>query len=453
MNVVRRGNAGYVGGTPNGFTFEVSSTDRADIEQRAQEKRSFTDWETQAFTLGNYDVIPFGDDNNLPLEIRNTVNQHNLAPRIFTKKKFLLWGTGPMLFTTEFKDGIPTIKYTQDSEVEDWLASWSHEVYLRKAIEDFNHSESVFSKLYLAKASRLGAARVSKVEHVGVHLARLAVPRDSQGQPPVRIMVGQWHKNFIEQYQSYPIFNPLQPNLHSVSMHYAHMYGFAADYYSRPDVVGSLAWIRRSTAIPFILEALTNNSLNIKWHIISPARYWDAKEEKLKEQCTLAGTQYNPQLLEDLKDEVFTSLGNVLSGVDNVGKFFQSEAFVDIVGATAMVHKWEIIPLDQKISDYVDAQLEISKRGDFATTAGLGLHQSLSNIGGDGKSDSGSEQLYAYKNHLLSEVSLPESIICEAINMALKINWPAKKLKLGFYRTMPEREEDVTSSKRVKNAV
>lgn len=453
MSVVRSGNVGYADIAKNSFVFEVSSVDRSEIEQRAADKKTFTDWENRSFTVGDYDVIPFGESNNLPLEIRDTVNEHNLAPRIFTKKKLLLWGEGPVLYTTSFQDGKPKRTYLQDDEIEAWLNAWHHEEYLRKAIEDFNHSEGTFSKIYSARATRLGNARIARIEHVSVHKARLAVPRDTKGARPVRIMVGDWHRNYVEEYTPYPIFDPAEPAKHSVSMHYAHMYGFARDYYAQPDVVGSLAWIRRATAIPFILEALTNNSLNIKWHIISPSRYWEAKEEKIKEQCTLEGKQYSPKMLEDLKDQIFGELAKVLSGVDNVGKFFQSEAFVEIVGATAMVHKWEIIPIDQKIKDYVTAQIEISKRSDFTTTAGLGLHQALSNVGGDGKSDSGSEQLYAYKNHILSEVALPESIICEAINYAIKINWPGKKIKLGFYRNLPEREEDITSQNRITNAV
>lgn len=452
MNYVRKGNVGYVSMAANSFTFETNAIERAEIEQRAQDKRSFTDWETLAFTVGDYDVIPFGEDNNLPIEIRNTVNNHNLAPRIFTKKKFLLWGDGPQLYISSFKEGKPYIEYKQDDEVIAWLESWDYEMYLRKAIEDFNHSEGVFSKLFLAKASRLGAARVSKVEHVGVHLARLAVPKGTIGQAPSRILVGNWHKNFIDKFQSYPIFNKQNPGQHSVSMHYAHMYGFSSDYYARPDVVGSLAWIRRATAIPFILEAYSNNSLNMKYHIESPASYWETKEEDMKQRCTLNGQQYDPQMLEDLKDEVYTDLAKVLAGEKNVGKFFQSESFYQIVGATAIKHGWTITPIEQKIKEYVDAQLAISERGDVTTTGGLGLHKALSYVGGKAN-DSGSEQLYAYKNHILSEVKMPESIICEAINMALKINWPAKKLKLGFYRQLPEREEDVTSSKRITNAV
>ncbi len=216
--------------------------------------------------------------------------------------------------------------------------------------------------------------------------------------------------------------------------------------------MGLLPWLRRSSAIPYILEALSNNSLNIKWHIISPAAYWEKIKEGLEEKCAIEGIEYEDKMLEDAKDKKFADLAKVLAGERNVGKFFTSEMVVEVLGTTIIEHKWEIIPIDQKVGDYVKAQLEIAKAANMATVAGGGLHQALSNVAADGKSDSGSEQLYAMQNYILTEVDVPELIICQAINKAIKVNWPTSNIKLGFYRSLPVREEDKTPKDRVKNA-
>ena len=71
----------------------------------------------------------------------------------------------------------------------------------------------------------------------------------------------------------------------------------------------------------------------------------------------------------------------------------------------------------------------------------------------DGKLASGSEQLYALKLFLATEVDIPESIVCRPINTAISLNWPEKKLKLGFYHQVVKTEDSVTSSNRVKNVV
>jgi hypothetical protein len=83
----------------------------------------------------------------------------------------------------------------------------------------------------------------------------------------------------------------------------------------------------------------------------------------------------------------------------------------------------------------------------------MGLHPSLSNIMIDGKLASGSEQLYALKIFLATETTIPESIICEAINQAIAVNWPDKGLRVGFYHSIIKTEDQVTPKDRLKNAV
>ena len=81
------------------------------------------------------------------------------------------------------------------------------------------------------------------------------------------------------------------------------------------------------------------------------------------------------------------------------------------------------------------------------------MHPALGGAGESGKSDSGSEQLYALKNYLITGIDIPEMIVCKALNYAIKANWPEKEVKIGFYHIAPQREEDTTSTDRVKNKV
>jgi len=154
--------------------------------------------------------------------------------------------------------------------------------------------------------------------------------------------------------------------------------------------------------------------------------------------------------VKDLKDEIFGKLAKVLSGEANVGKFFTSEKIINELGN---VEGWEIVPIDQKVKDFIEAQIKVADKADSATTSGLGLHPSLSNVMVDGKLASGSEQLYALKLYLATEVDIPEMIVTKAINTAIAVNWPGKNLKLGFYHEIVKSEDSVTSIERVKNAV
>jgi len=431
--------------------YTVSARERSEVSQRYNESFTRMSWEDKPMRVGNFQVVPFGDDNLLPIEIRETIGRHNLAPRIFTKRKFLTWGNGPALYTTTIENGKVINHYVTDTEVESWLKSWNYERYLQQAIEDFNHTEGHFTRVYRNKGARIGRPFINRLEHISVNKCRLGYQAGDKEELPTHVIVGRWHRVSWQMFEHYPLFSAQEPFQHAHSIAYANLYSFATDFYSQPDVVGSLPWIRRSTAIPFVLQALSENSIHIKWHIVSPQEYWDHKREILKEQCSLQGKQYNEQMLEDLKDDIFAQLSEVLSGDTNVGKFWHTEKVTQIIGNTAVEHKWELIPMDQKIKDFVEAQLKIAEAANFQTIAGMGLHQALANIAANGKSDSGSEQLYALRNYILTETQLPVNIITQTINQAIAANWPDKKIKVGFSYQLPDREQDVTPKDRINN--
>ncbi|MCH8491228.1 MAG: hypothetical protein LAT81_15050 [Oceanicaulis sp.] len=434
------------------FTYSVKGFEsRDDVEQLRRDRLLHKNWEQETFQVGRFHVIPFGPDNRLDRTIRDTIGRHNLAPRVFTKRKFLTWGMGPALYRRKIEGNKLLHEWVSDPEVEEWMQSWDAERYLQGQIEDFNHLESTYTKVINAKGGRIGSGKINRLEHVSFKNARLAKEKPLDKKPKY-VLEGDWDHLTTDEYTPYHLFDPADPFKHGRSIAFNSLYSFGMDFYSSPDIVGSLPWIRRSVAIPHILEAFSENTLHIKWHIISPAKYWEEKEEQLKQECTRKNKNYNAKMLSDLKQDVLTKLSQVLSGEVNVGKFWHSEKVTEIIGNTSVDHKWELIPLDQKIKEYVETQLMIAEKGNFQTIAGLGLHQSLANIAANGKSDSGSEQLYAMKNYLLTETALPEYVICKAINDAIRINWPNKKLKIGFYRALPEREEDVSSKDRLTNA-
>ncbi len=55
---------------------------------------------------------------------------------------------------------------------------------------------------------------------------------------------------------------------------------------------------------------------------------------------------------------------------------------------------------DQKVKDFIDAQINIANEALFQVTSGIGLHPALSNLSKDGNLPSGSEQLYSFKIYL-----------------------------------------------------
>jgi hypothetical protein len=229
------------------------------------------------------------------------------------------------------------------------------------------------------------------------------------------------------------------------------MYSFCTDYYTVPDLYGSLEWLNRSTAVPLIFKALSKNSINLKYHIVSPQAFWDKKADEMKANCTQRGIVYKNQMLLDFQKEFLEKIAVVLSGDENTGKYLHTSKSFTVDGTNLIEHGWEIKVIDQNIKDFVAAQISISERADHALAAGLNLHSALGNVSESGKSDSGSEQIYALKTFLQTGIDIPEMIIMKAINYAIKVNFPSKKLKLGFYHITPEKEQNIAPKDRLLN--
>jgi len=233
-------------------------------------------------------------------------------------------------------------------------------------------------------------------------------------------------------------------------MRYSNLYNFALPYeYSRAPFHGALNWIKLASSIPKLLSNFNANSAAIKYHIESPYEYWESKAKELEEDCFLKNKPYTNKILEDYKDEVYSKLTAGLSGVEKVGKVITTESFFSGQGNEFV--GWKINVLDQKVKDFLDAQINIASQASFQVSAGIGLHPAISNLSKDGNLPSGSEQLYALKIFLLTSIEIPEGIIMRDINQAIKVNFPDSKLQLGFYHTGILTEEDTNPKDRLKN--
>lgn len=429
--------------------FEITGRDAAKDETVNVE--TYSDWEEKALDIGDFKVVPNGENNDIPNQIQEAVFPNSLAPRIQGRKVELLFEQGPYLY----KQTVDGKKYfrepVEEPRITAFLEENNYEEILLHNCSDYYYQNEVFTKVFRERSARLsGGGSLANLEMLQAFDCRVGYRRNDKKKIPTHAFIGNWKTYQQKDIEVYPLFDPKEPNKYPVSVHRSKKGSYGMKTYTLPEIFGSLEWIRRSTSIPKIFKALTENSLNIKWHIQSPAKYWDDKRKIIKQNCQAANPviEYKEQMLEDLKAEILAKLSKLLSGVDNVGKFWHNEYVVELIGANAMEHGWKIQPIEQKTKEYVQSQILISDKADFATVAGLGLHAALGNVGADGKSHTGGEQLYALKIHQITSVNLAEYFTCKAFNdlIRLKFNTP---IKLGYYHTNPEREQDITQSSRV----
>ena len=105
----------------------------------------------------------------------------------------------------------------------------------------------------------------------------------------------------------------------------------------------------------------------------------------------------------------------------------------------------------KKIKDFVESQLKIGEAANSAITSGMQLHPSLTNIMVNGKLASGSEMLSAHQIYKLSDVAIPEMVILDPINQAIRFNFPETDLQLGFYHQSLMTQEETAPEDRIRN--
>ena len=452
MNIEFVGDNAIIDDGDNVFTFEVSDNPRSFDSYRVDNQS--LDWTENQYHIGAWRVFPYGNDNQLPKQLRDIIQQNYIAPGLLKKKTQWLWGRGPKLYIESLEDDTLVRKWTDDEEVMTWLKSWDFEEYLTKACVDFNYIEGVYTKFHQGKGGRIGKHSIAKLEQCMPDKSRLACHLKSTTIKPTHVIITDWAFemiNAILKPKVYPIFDFKKPFAAKTSVYYSNMYSFCSDYYTIPDIYGAFEWLRRSTAIPLILKALSKNSLNIKYHVISPQKFWDDKEAELEDIATKKGKKYNRTDFLIWRKAFLKQIAKVLSGEENTGKFWHSTKSFEVDGTNLIEYGWEIKVIEQNVKDFITSQLEVSKRADHAVASVTGIGSVLGNISEGGNKNSGSDRIYAMKDYLETGIDIPEMIVCKAINFALAANWPNKKVRIGFFHTEAKAEQEETPKNRVKN--
>lgn len=412
-----------------------------------------TSWDMDPVTVAGVRVVPWGADNNLPKNIRRILEKNNLAPGILDRKLGLIYGQGPMLYTLDVQENERVQNWIQDEEIQDWLDSWDYRGFIRHMLMEYNHLKGCFVKYHSGKAVRLGKPWIHSLECVPSADCRLVWPKnDSRNVDDIEdIMVGDFDAYTNPSYKLYPVFDKWHPARHEVAMKYHSMRSFGRNFYSISSFYGSVPWMADANALPEIIAYLNNNMIAAAYIVHVPQGYWQEKRNVIVDKHPDFTEAQITCMLDDVKETLARQIAEVMAGKNNAGKFFMCVDFIDLDGNE---QSWKIEPIEMNIDKYIDALAKISRIADSSTTSGLGLNPALANIIIDGKGDSGSQMLYALKLFYGADTQIPEDIALEAINDAIRINFPQKKgVFIGLYRKVINKEDNVTGGERATNQV
>ena len=343
--------------------------------------------------------------------------------------------------------------WIQDEEIQDWLDSWDYRGFIRHMLMEYNHLKGCFVKYHSGKAVRLGKPWIHSLECVPSADCRLVWPKnDSRNVDDIEdIMVGDFDAYTNPSYKLYPVFDKWHPARHEVAMKYHSMRSFGRNFYSISSFYGSVPWMADANALPEIIAYLNNNMIAAAYIVHVPQGYWQEKRNVIVDKHPDFTEAQITCMLDDVKETLAKQIAEVMAGKNNAGKFFMCVDFIDLDGHE---QSWKIEPIEMNIDKYIDALAKISRIADSSTTSGLGLNPALANIIIDGKGDSGSQMLYALKLFYGADTQIPEDIALEAINDAIRINFPQKKgVFIGLYRKVINKEDNVTAGERATNQV
>lgn len=94
-------------------------------------------WEYMPQYVGGQKIVPYGNNNRLPVQIRDLMDENNLAPGILARQKGLLYGEGPFLRSLRFENGEITKEFKDDREIMAWLKDWDYLKYIDAAMTDY----------------------------------------------------------------------------------------------------------------------------------------------------------------------------------------------------------------------------------------------------------------------------------------------------------------------------
>lgn len=454
ISIERYGRDAVVSSPAAVFSYQVEDSG-VDPRESSENSRSPFQWANSQMVFDDLELLPYGDRNDMPTLLRDVVYNNSSIPGVFEKKQGLLWGDGPVLYKEKYindADGNSrrVRELQENNKIQEWLDSWDYQDYLLSAITDFNFIQGSFTRFQRKKSAALGKPFFDSLVHEGAQYMRLARKFNSK-EATHAISSDYWFSYNPEQYKVYKLYNQADPFAIPNQVMYSKTKTFATDHYAIPTIFGALEWIRRSTAVPLILRALSKDSINAKYHITSPAKFWEKVVSQLEEKAENEGRLYTDADLKKYESDLFRTIIATLSGENNVGRIWHTKNFVTQDGMSLIEQGWTIKPIDQNIKDFVETQIKIADKAESAVSGAVGIHKSLGGIGNAGAADSGSEQLYAYLMFKLIGVDIPEYIVTKAINAAIRANFPKEGLKLGFNHAEAQRQQDQTSKDRVKN--
>ena len=482
------GNAGCYISDGNTFTFQLGEGLEPMGSEQLFQSPTLTSpfggtlWQQQHHYLGiqGYQVLMRGFNNQLCDEVTKEIKENRLLPRLYSKEIKMLYGHGLAVYRQTIEDGKLVRKFEDLPQVMQWLDSWVNvglppvEEFCKTCIKNFYYFGDFFVKWRFSRGKSLGLGLpVTGLEAMENRYCRLATTRHDVASELVsygdfrQVVVGRFAYG-LSSYSVYPKFSLDEVDNYKFAAISHHREKSVDEFYGNNEThQGARPYIQGSNKTARYINSFLKNSLAAKIHVIIPNAWIVSKRTQITKLCEEnkrrkakdtellkyngidIGTEYKEStLVRYMRDEI-RKFGTYLSGADNQGKAFTSVSFMDAQGHS---QEWRVETIDLKYKEYIEALIAYDKRTEQALLSSVGLDAAISAVDKDGIiSKSGSDTYYNYLIYIMSLTSEDE-VCAEPLNWAMRLNFPdlyKQGYRLGFYREVPQRQEDVSPGDRL----
>ncbi len=477
------GNLGAYVDDDNVITFELGSSTTSSLDRKRLDDDTPSNFFVPKFmNVDGYHVASRGPDNRNCEQIEKDIKSNRLLPRLIDKQNKFLYGKGIFIYTESVVNSKVVRVWEQMPEaVQKWLDSWknngieqSYTDFALSVIKRFYYFRDFFVKFRMSAGKKIGRYPIAGMELVENKHCRLATKKEDVVNDTVLykdfryVLFGDWHKGGAK-YKVYPLFNISELDNYNYAAISHHKESSVDDYYGLNEThEGVKPFLKTSNELPIYIDSFLSNALAAKIHVIIPNAWVESKRKQIKTLCEEnrkrkkdemvllkynnieIGTEYSESTVIRFIREELRRLSNYLSGAKNQGKAYASYSFRSDKGAEE--ERWKIETIDLKYKEYIEALTKYDERVDEVLISAVGIDSSISAVSKPGMiSKSGSDSYYNFIIYLMSLT--PDDEKCaEPFNIALQLNFPEiynQGYRLGFYREIPSRQEDVSADNRL----
>lgn len=180
MEVRRSGNFGFVDpGNGSLYSFDISGRGKGWEPSSIMLNHNRNTCFTRKMSVAGYDIVPMGDNNDMPGEVMRLLDRFYAGEGILGKIAGLQWGDGPRFYEDAIDDTDNRFykKWVLAPDIESDMSSWDYRICMHRCLVDLTHMQGFFIKFVRNRAPRIGGrGKLLKLEHIPYQRARLLYP-------------------------------------------------------------------------------------------------------------------------------------------------------------------------------------------------------------------------------------------------------------------------------------